>query len=203
MNANQTGAAADRPSAPPTTAGPLPPPETSATWATVIGVVAIVLGVLGTFGGIWGILSPLLMQYFDQVMPGYGLVTETTRAWAAWTISLSAVAAVLGLLLLAGGVGLVRRRHWSRAALICWALLKIILAVANGLVVWAVQQHALQEQSRMLGPGFAPGGPGATTVEAVAVLGMALTILWGWALPVFLLIWFSRRSIKAQMAQWR
>jgi len=143
------------------------------------------------------------MQYFDQVMPGNVHVTDTTRAWAAWTISLSAVATVLGLLLLAGGVGLVRRRHWSRAALICWAVLKIILAVANGLLVWVVQQQGLQEQSRMMGPGFAPGGAGATTVKAVTFFSLAFAILWGWALPVFLLIWFSRRSIKAQMAQWR
>jgi hypothetical protein len=204
MSANLDNSAADWPSAPPTSAGPLPSAVRSPAWPTVIGVIAIVFGVLGAIGGLWGVVGLAVMRRF-----GFGLwakveVADAVRGWAAWTIPLSAVAAVLGLMLLAGGVGLLRRRRWARTALVRWASLKIPLVVASGMLGWLVQQQVWQTQSSVMaaGGGFPQTAVSSTAVAAFATFGLVLGTIWGWALPVFVLIWFARGPIKAQVSTW-
>jgi hypothetical protein len=33
-------------------------------------------------------------------------------------------------------------------------------------------------------------------------IGMGFAIIWGWALPVFFLLWFRREVIRAEIAGW-
>ena len=33
-------------------------------------------------------------------------------------------------------------------------------------------------------------------------LGVIIGLLWGWALPVFFLIWFSRAGVRSEVRSW-
>jgi hypothetical protein len=39
-------------------------------------------------------------------------------------------------------------------------------------------------------------------METMAVIGALFAMAWGSALPVFMLIWFSRPSIRRETADW-
>jgi len=41
-----------------------------------------------------------------------------------------------------------------------------------------------------------------TVMAIIGPMILVFAIVWGWALPIFMLIWFSRRKIKAEIAQW-
>ena len=203
MNAKQIGGGSSCPAAPPTSAVPLPPAANSAVWPTVLGVIAIVFGGFGVLAGLWGALAPIVMRSFDVALPSGVHVTEVMSGWEEWTLPLSAAATMLAAMLLAGGVGLAQRRPWGRNLLVYWAPLRMILAVANGVLVWRVQQEMLQVQA-MAWTSSAPSGPagGSMAVKAFSVLSLALALLWGAALPVFVLIWFARPTIREQVIQW-
>ena len=116
------------------------------------------------------------------------------------SIGLAILAVGLAVLLLIGGVGVLRRRAWAPRACNTWAVLKVLLVIANAVVGYAVQKQTLlwmQGQSARMPPGWgAISGsmPGMTACFA---------LLWGWALPVFLLIWLARGTIKEEIAPWR
>jgi hypothetical protein len=209
MSANQSGAPTDGTTAPPTSPGPFLPVAKLPVWPTVVGVIAIVFGVLGALGGLAGLLGLAIMRGLQSSLPAGARAMDVVRAWAVWTIPLSLVTAGIALLLLAGGVGLVQRRRWAPRMLRCWALLKMFLVVASSVLSWSMPQAVLQAQtSAMSGltPGFPSTPPGSTGVETQMsvsrVLEVVLGLLWGWALPVFMLIWLARGTIKTQVAEW-
>ncbi len=49
--------------------------------------------------------------------------------------------------------------------------------------------------------GSAPAMPVAFQ-QTMILFGSALGLIWGWALPVFLIIWFRRQVIKNEVATW-
>jgi hypothetical protein len=203
MSADQIGSGSSWPTAPPTSVGPLPPAVNPAVWPTVIGVIAIVFGAFGVLAGLWGVLAPLVMRNFETALPSGVHVSEAMSGWEEWTLPLSAAATVLAALLLAGGVGLVQLRPWGRRLLMYWAPLKIMLAGVNGILVWHMQAEMLQVQG-MAWTSSAPFGPagGNTAVKAFSMVSLALALVWGAALPVFVLIWFARATIREQVAKW-
>ena len=134
------------------------------------------------------------------MLPVQRATIEVMRRWATWTVVVSLLSAAVAILLLAAGIGLVQRRRWSPRVFTIWAPLKIVLAIASTVVGWAIQQETM-EAMRTQVPGMGALGPG--TMESFASVGAVFALLWGCALPVFVLIWFARGSIKAQVAEWR
>ncbi len=190
------------PLTPPTDGGAIPPKP--ASWPTVIGVIAIIFGSLATLGGCFGLVSSLFLDQFMSLVP-QGEAEEMTSALDGLKPALiisGALTMVLAIVVLIGGIGLLRRRAWGRSTCLTWAGLKIVLVVGNSVLSYIVQQsqfQAMAEDLNMAGsmPGFLPA-----LMQAMGVVGLVVGLLWGWALPVFMLIWFSRRKIKAEIAQW-
>jgi len=189
---------------------PMPPAQDAphaasrSGWPMTVGVITIIFGALGLLAGCAGVgfmlfIEPLTSALADasgQSIDSFGLAGMIE--WKGWIVATTVVAALVALPLLAGGIGLTRRRSRSRPILVTWAIAKMALAAANGvlsLMVNRSQFDAAQENpvtagmsaelSKMMSDGF-------------TVVG----VLWGWALPVFLLVWFSRRAIKEDMATW-
>jgi hypothetical protein len=94
--------------------------------------------------------------------------------------------AVVGLLLLAGGVKLLRRDPQARGLHLAYAGLQL-LAVGIGAGVFA----------RFFGPGIGRGQQ-AAIIWGVLVARLGI----GAAYPVFLLVWFFRPSIRAEVESW-
>ncbi len=75
----------------------------------------------------------------------------------------------------------------------------MVVVVVNAIVGVLIQQEFLQEMQAQ-DPNLAVIG--TTAMQGFAAVGVVFALLWGLALPVFMLIWFARRTIKEQVAQW-
>ena len=201
-----------------TTTGPQMPPPTPMTpptdfhpkpssWPMVIGVIAIVFGSLAALGGCMGLGWPLVAGLFTSVMPEeQAEMMDATTALMPLMMVSSGLGMPVAIVLLIGGIGLTKRKAGSPKTCKIWAGLKMLLVVYSSIVAYLVQQAQMEAMQRMLeeDPNASAAMPGffGTFMAIIAPLTLVFGILWGWALPIFMLIWFSRRKIKAEIAQW-
>jgi hypothetical protein len=206
------GYPATPPATPPTAPGPLPVYTAPSKWPTVIGVIAIVFGVFGALGGVWGALSPLFIDMVfgstaTPLPPQAAAQLEIQREWAGWTVGLSIAGGLLAVLLLIAGIGLTMRRAWCAGTARTWAWLKIAFAFVNTYVAYRVATETMPLALKAAGgtataPALPPAAVAAFT-DVVAVISVVFGLAWGLALPVFVLIWFGRSKIRAEMSTWR
>jgi hypothetical protein len=188
---------APHPQTPPTQRGP--GAKAPSVWPAVIGVIAIVFGSLGALGGAWGAFSPLLLRLMASVIPDDQAASlEVMRESASSIVVLSVAALVLGVLLLAGGVGLCRRRSWGPKVCLIWAGLKLLHVVFNSVWGYMIQQAQFQQLVNEPNMPAAFGG----MMQVIGAFTIVLGIVWGWALPLFMLVWLTRKSIRAEVAGW-
>ncbi len=171
----------------------------SSGWHMPIGIISIVLGVCGFFGGCVPALAPLLSGYFEEfarnVMPagqsvGMAAITEHPgRMLAQGLLTMGAA----GLLIFAG-IGTARKKPWGPRLSVLWAIVKMIVVVLTLWLAWPVQQAQMETMQQNLGPQVGRG-----FYDAMLYGGMVLGLLWGWAYPIFLLIWMSRAKVRAQI----
>ena len=192
------------PSVPPMAPGPIPQVRPTSRWPTVIGIIAIVLGSLGALGGGVGMFGPMftgMIKEFVEDQPGTAATVvqfEVTAEWATWNIVQSICGLAVGVVLILAGVGLLKRRGWGPKATISWAVLKMLLVIGASVGGYGQAKTLID---RMVDDPNMQGLPqGALSIGIV--IGVGLNAVWGWALPVFMLIWFSRSKIKAETAQW-
>jgi hypothetical protein len=165
------------PSAPPTVPGQLRAPNREPSWPTAIGIIMIVLSIGSLVSSIWYVV---IFAFFRG---------QTFGAMWASQISvvggLYVVAAGLGALLLVAAIFLLMRRAWTRPTLLLWAIGKILVSIA---IAVATSEPYLQAS-----------GPGSTWMLVFQIV----PVLWAIALPVFTLIWFTRRGVVETMRGWK
>ena len=195
-----------QPVAPPTQPGALAPPQRPANWPTVIGTIAIVFGSGGILVGLWGAASTFGMRFFEWVMEQSqpsGIVDRQVavmEAWLPWTVGSSLLATAIAILLLLGGIRLNKRKRSSMRLLKFWAVVKIPVVVVLSIAEMLMQERLFEIMGQSSGGIPMPFGGGFYDVMIVVTLVFGLA--WGWALPVFLLIWLSRGKIKNDVAGW-
>ena len=179
--------------APPTQPNTTPRPPRTSGWPTVLGTIAIVFGAFGVLGGVWAIVAPVFVEQMANLGLQQDVKMAAMRKWASWS-RVSAVATIAAaMILLAGGIGLVKRAHWGVGVIQAWAVIRMAVAVGSGVLAGMVQWETL---AGMRQQGFPIAG------ETVMAFSVAFSVLWGWALPVFMLIWFGRRRIRDEVAGW-
>ena len=184
------------PYAPPTqTAGPQLPPRQS-RWPTVIGIVAIAFAGLGILGGFCGLVGTVTM--FTVMPDDQAAAAGMPSGWALWIVITSLLGLGLTVLLLIFGIGLLQRRPWSAKMCSRWAMVYIIYAVINSFMTYSMQQAQFAAMSQTTQPAPMPAG----FEKTVAAFGLVIGLVWACALPVFMLIWFSRAKIKDEVASW-
>ncbi len=188
----------DQPSTPPRQPGALGVPSRPSTWPTVLGVIAIVLGGLGALGGCWGVVAVPLMEAFLGTAPG-GTVPGVAlyQGWTWWIMLGSAITTCLAVLLLVSGIGMLKHLRWGVTAACWWAILKMVFVVVNIIPAYMMQQEQFEALSQQGVPAMGGG-----LFAVVGVFSIVFGLVWGCALPVFLLIWFARATIKAETADW-
>jgi hypothetical protein len=190
------------PAAPPTQPlyAQLLPPRSG--WPGVIGTIAIVIGALGIIGGLWGLLGPLMTSKMAQfVPPEQRTGLDVAQRWQAWTYVLSTFATLLAVLLLVAGIRLVRRRASAPGTCRAWAVLKMLLVVLQAIMTALIQRDTFAAMEKM--GSLSPTGLSASSYISIAASASAVAVIvWGWALPVFLLIWLARSKIREEMATW-
>ena len=184
------------PSQPPTEAGPLMTEPEPSKWPTVIGVIAIVFGAIGVLGGFCGMLSPRMVA---MMPPDANTGADYVREWSGWIIFSSLVGLAFSGVLLAIGIGLLKRRFWSRAWAIRWSVVYMAFALVNLIFNFFMQQGQYEQmmQQNNMPTGAAQG------MQVASGFAVCFGLVWAWALPIFLLIWMSREKIKAEIATWQ
>lgn len=165
-------------------------------WPTVIGILAIVLGSLGLLGGIWGAVSPLVMKTLFQNMAVDPDMPYFSEKWTQWTIMSSVVSGAVAVVLIVAGAGMLKRTAWSPRVARIWAVIKMVFVIVNVVLAFQIQQSTMETTAQTGGPRT------VVNVSFLTIPGIFVGLVWGWALPVFLLIWFGRASIKEQVSKW-
>ncbi len=195
-----------QPVAPPTQPGALATPQRPANWPSVIGTIAIVFGSGGILVGLWGAASPFGMRFFEWAMEQSQPSAVVDRQVAVmeaglpWTVASSLLAAALAILLLLGGIRLTKRRRSSMRLLKFWVVMKIPVVVI--VTIAGVLMQELQFEIMGQSPGLTPMPFGGGFFDVMIVVTLVFGLAWGWAFPVFLLIWLSRGKIENEVAGW-
>jgi len=166
------------------------------SWPTAIGTIAIVLGAGGVLLGVYSALAPVIFKSIGQLVPSEATLAAV-QAYAPWSVPLYVLSTLAAGLLLAVGVGLVQRRCWSVRAARLWAWVRILIVAALSVLTYSMsrdQMTAMAEEPRSPMP--------AWLAEVMPAISVASVIAWGWAFPVFLLIWLARRRIRSEASQW-
>ncbi len=189
---------------PPT--GPGSPVQKRSAWPVVIGVIAIVLG---GFGVLLHSGSGLVSCQVNGPYSGTGqemvnaAQAAATEQFGPWNLLSALGSLALAGLLLAAGIGMVRRRPWCGKASLAWSILKIVYSIPATVLAFIVnsaQIDAMQQASTEAGNSGAGGFFALAQGLGVGVIGCGL--LWAWVFPVFVLIWFLRAKVRTEVATW-
>ncbi len=182
---------------PPSEVGEVPPKPP--VWPSAIGTISIVFGALGLV--CYGCLS--LQTIATPFM--VGMVPEDQRPPTPQGIQLFVqifqMCATTGLSvwLLIAGIGLNRRRPWGRSHTVGWSVAKILLAFISTILGVVFAGDTVDQINGQLSQG---GTPPFTLSVTWLFLFIAIGLVWALLWPVFLLIWFSRESVKDEVAAW-
>jgi hypothetical protein len=166
----------------------------------VIGTIVVIFGAMGIVGGLCGAVSPMIMKAITSAVPaGQEAIgsLEVMKRWSEWIVGNSLLRTALGTLLLAAGIGLLKQRSWARLTCLTWACARVAFAPVEAYVGHLMQVESLDQMARQ-GP-----SPPAAVMGVAFALGAFIGLAWAWALPVFMLVWLSRRKIREEVAGWR
>jgi hypothetical protein len=162
----------------------------------MLGIILGVFGILNEVGNLfYPLLRPAMIELMERTTPPGVMESIVGFLPPAIVIMLSAVAELsMAILLLVGGVHLRRRRPIGAKLVRLWGIIRI---------PWTVLEVGLANfiLRRML-PAFSHLSEYGEPSEWVLGVGMTAGLLFGLAVPVFVLVWFSRGSIAAEVAGW-
>jgi len=166
-------------------------------WPMVMGLAVLVLGAWGAYQGVGVVVetrsfrAEMARVFLDQPPQE----VEAMRVWSGFLLAVTIAELAMALLLLMVGVQLIRCHPMVISLGRLWAVVKMLLVV-GALVV----ENTVQE--------IQPGGMDslfkmpASATETVKTVWMFYLVIRGWTLPILLLIWFWRPSIKKEVARW-
>lgn len=162
----------------------------------VSAVIAIVFGIFGLLGSIPALLlmAGMKMPANDPVSAAM-LADPTMQAFQKWGGLLGALA---GVVLLAGGIGLLKCREWARKAVIGWSVYSMF-ATAIGSYITIVHMvplidKAMKENVKQMGQGAEVGAKiGTIAATGGAIVGLLFSI----GLAIALIIMLTRPRAKA------
>jgi hypothetical protein len=183
--------------APPTDWTGNAPLKRETVWPTVLAVLSFVCGGLWLFfSGCTATLTPFY-EFMASMFEDAGLEDEAADMrqmadlWWLWLIQ-GAIGIALSILLIAAGVGLIKRTYRGVRLARIWAVLVILqLLVMTPLSVYFSEFHGKEQRDDAL-----------ETEVVLAVIGAVLGALVWLILPVFMLIWLGRERIRHEIATW-
>lgn len=157
---------------------------------TVFGILNILFGVLGICGTAGGVLPFVMEMPSDPAIPNPMLdLIKSNASYRTFLIVSLALGAIVALLVLAGGVGLLLSKAWGRTLSIVYGWYTIVAAIVGMGVNWYVMQPLLAKMQE-------GGGPGQVAVTAGLVGGLIGAVL-GMIYPILLLVFMNRPAIRA------
>lgn len=191
---------------PPTAPGELIARTRVSRWPGVIGTICIILGVAAFLQGGFGILMVVFMRGFVDMSGSPELEAQAAVGDEFFLQNMisNAGSMALALLVFVGGIMLLQRRRIAAKLLCSWAIAKILWSFVGGYIGYQVASKTVEMTQAAQSQPTNPAGPDiAAMVQSFSVLMVGAGVCWLWILPVFILIWFARQPIKAEIANWR
>jgi hypothetical protein len=174
-------------------------PDQPAKWPTVFGVIGIILASLGLLGGCCGVLWPLAMpRYVAWLESQEGVpqeqvdIMKASMPPVAWTMLASLVSLAVSVILLIGAVKLLRRRSAGVGLCKFWAWFT---------VPWSLVGFAVNLMLQLRVPTSSQPAGAASKYIGLAFGGCWVLVL-GVGLPLFMLYWFTREPVRAEIRDW-
>ncbi|HVU63396.1 MAG TPA: hypothetical protein VHC70_05435 [Phycisphaerales bacterium] len=202
------------PVSPPVIPAELAAPPRRVVWPTVIGVLAIVFGALGCLQSLGGLILPLMIPMMDAVasqMPagrGPQVNPFATMHRYIWVIEGGyLVLAVLAVCLIVLGIGLTRRSAWAGGGMRLWGACALLGAIGLG-AMWGCVEGSMMtdvmQSAQTSGPsGSMRGGPPPEFGRVMGIVVGVMVSVFLSIFPLFITIWFSVRSVRAEVERWR
>ena len=163
-------------------------PERPST-VTAIGVLGIAVGALGVLS------APLNLLYFATGFRAAGPMGPTlweNDAFRTYMLVNAPLGAVLSVLYIVAGVGLLRLRPWA------WGLTVglIAFAMVSQIVGACIMTPSLASIFGETMPGMPPGGPDMSFMRPVMYASVAIGVLIGQAIMIVLLVLLTRPNVR-------
>ncbi len=173
-------------------------------WPTTLGIISLIFGIGGIGQAVIAPFSAAMtrssMQAFVEQGADQAEVDDFLATLQANSYLNGGVVLVLGVILLVGGIMLLKRKPASSVVLQAWAVLKIL---GGGFIIFKSMAVQKTQMAIMFSATAGSEAEMIGNITRYAMwFGLAFGLLWLIALPVFLLIWFNRDTIKTQMSEW-
>ena len=181
-------------------------PNKGRNWPKTIGVIALIFGILGFLGAVVAPFSLLITKSALESMVSQGADPDAVETYIGKAQSIAylsaAILGIVALLLLFGGIQLMKRKKIASPVLQVWAVLKV---AAGGFLNYK-NFHLTREQLEITNSVQAGNAEIAQMTESITtvslIVGMVFGGLWLLALPVFLLVWLNRAKVKEEIQSW-
>ncbi len=177
---------------------PPPVPKSQTKWPIILGVVGII------FGGINVLTAPLyfaqgitmemsMQPYVDQGLTTAEQVEQYVDKWAP-TMKMTAIVGLgLSLLLLVGGIALVKRKKIGHRFVLVWAVFAI---TALPYIMLKTTAMVSDQFSMILPEDGVETALGIAKVVKWVILGVWMII------PTFIIYWLVRKDVRQDVRSW-
>ncbi|MGD1915737.1 MAG: hypothetical protein ACFCBV_06075 [Phycisphaerales bacterium] len=162
-------------------------------WPGVIGVLICIFAGLEILQRVFGTIAAATIHLLPlppeaQLPPGLWL----------FTLIVSIVGLPISFIHLLAGIQTIRRRSRARLWVSIFFVYVLVMLVPSVVLQYLTMQHqaAVATQQGSAPPGY------AALMQAIGPVVLLLTIAFSMAWPMFLLIWYSRRSIREEVSAW-
>jgi hypothetical protein len=191
----------DEQTPPPPSIQPEQFPEKPPSWPTVFGVIGIILAAFGLLGGCCGVFWPLAFPRYIAWLENQPNVPQesidaakASMPPALWAIVGGLIGLLISVILLVGAIKLLRRQVAGVTLCKFWAWFTIPWSLLSFVVNLFIQMRA----------STARAGDHAQAVGMY--FGLAFGGCWvlvlGVILPLFVIYWFTREPVRAEIARW-
>ena len=186
---------------PPTTAGVVRLRREVSTWVKPIGIIAIVFGAGALCMNLLGIAA----QFLTSTLAA-SANADISNAFAGqekllpWIMTASGLRMITDIMLVVTGALLLNRNPKGAQLSKLWGASKIFVVMIGcwvGFLAAQIQMEAANKNTQLSAMPM-----GGKYYEIGVLAGIVMSALWGCALPVFMLVWFSRSKIKTEVANW-
>ncbi len=169
-------------------------PVTPTAVPKVFGIIHIVYACLGMIVSIFGVVGMFvlktMMGKMSEEMKEAQLFLDAYDKLMVYTFIDAGLKMVLGLVLLAAGIGLLKKKLWAQKVSMFWAVARIVVAVGMIFLTLGATRE-FQESARQIG-----GNQQEDFQQAIQGVGNVMGVIFIGIYPLFCLIFLSKKNVK-------
>jgi len=177
---------------------PIAPPNMDPVMPTavpkVFGIIHIVYACLGIIVSLLGIVSMFVMKAMMEKMSGdmkeAQMFLDAYDKLMVYTFIDAGLKLILGVVLLAAGIGLLKKKLWAQKMSMFWAVARIVVAAGMIFLTHGVTQE-FQESARQIG-----GNQEEVFQKVMQGIGNVMGVIFIGIYPVLCLVFLSKKKVK-------